>query len=383
MSYTDNERKEKLGCILRKIHDFTPSIGVDTNKVANYEIRKGFFEGESINRLIIYLRSSGCQWMLEDDNGGCAMCGHLAGTTRGRKISTSEYVLQLQDIISKIDFKEISMMCVYNAGSFFNDAEIEEEARVAIYKEIAKISEIRHIIFESRPKHITEEKMKSLTKYLVGKSIEIGMGLESSDEYVREICLNKGFVEQEFRTAVQTLKKYSVKSLAYVLLKPPFLTESMGIEDSIRTIQWAFTNGIDVVSLEPVSVQKNTLLYLMMKVGMYCPPYIWSVLKVIEGVHDYGLVRIGGFEYFPLPKEVTHNCDLCNDYFINVIEKYNETNNIEIVKEALDSDCEGCKDVWLSTLKREESVRDEIDRFLELISKDNGVIERVCAESCE
>ncbi len=83
MFYTDDERKKKLGVILRKIHHLIPPIDIDTYAIGDYEIRKGFLDGHEIKRLIVYLRATGCQWMLDDENGGCAMCGHLAGTTRG------------------------------------------------------------------------------------------------------------------------------------------------------------------------------------------------------------------------------------------------------------------------------------------------------------
>ena len=109
----------------------------------------------------------------------------------GRKITAEEYEKQFETIISQIDFKDIPMICVYNAGSFFNDNEISPEARKSIYDMINKISEIKHVIFESRPEHITEEKMQVLTNSIIGRRIEIGMGLESSNEYIRQMCLNK------------------------------------------------------------------------------------------------------------------------------------------------------------------------------------------------
>ena len=32
----------------------------------------------------------------------------------------------------------------------------------------------------------------------------------------------------------------------YVLLKPPFLTESEAIQDAIRSIDWAYDRGVDI-----------------------------------------------------------------------------------------------------------------------------------------
>ncbi len=367
MVYKDEERKRKLGKILQKIHHLIPPVDMDTYAVGDYEIRKGFLDGNEIKRLIVYLRSTGCQWMLDDENGGCAMCGHLAGTTRGRKITAEEYEKQFQTIIAQIDFSDIPMICVYNAGSFFNDNEISPEARKSIYDMINSIPQIKHVIFESRPEYITEDKLQVLTKSILGRRIEIGMGLESSDEYIRQMCLNKGFKLIEFQNAIKLLKKYDVKSLSYVLLKPPFLGESVAIDDSVNTITWAFEQGIDVISLEPISVQKNTLIHLLYSMGDYRPPWIWSVLKVMVQVHDMGLVRIGGFEFFPPPEVCTHNCSVCNEVCINAIEDYNATNDIKVIHDALDMDCINCKHKWLNELKDTVSIQEKIDSFIDKV----------------
>ena len=339
--------------------------------IGDYEIRKGFLDGHEIKRLIIYLRSTGCQWMLDDENGGCAMCGHLAGTTRGRKITALEYETQFKKIISDIDFSDIPMLCVYNAGSFFNDNEISPEARLSIYSMIDQIKEIKHVIFESRPEYLDEDKIQILLNSIHNCQIEIGMGLESSDEFIRQVCLNKGFKLNEFDNALQLLSKYNIKSLVYVLLKPPFLEEEYAIQDSVETIKWAFGRGADIVSLEPISVQKNTLIHLLYSIGDYRPPWIWSVLKVITQVHELGLVRIGGFEFFPPPEVCTHNCPVCNEYCINAIDQYNATNNINIIKDALGFDCTNCKAKWINSLTINNTPRDNIDVFLDKIDSIN------------
>jgi radical SAM enzyme (TIGR01210 family) len=365
----DLERKRQLGVILKEIHRNIPPIKIDTFAVGDYEVRKGFLKGEKINRLIIYLRSSGCQWMLDDENGGCAMCGHLAGTTQGKKITTDEYKAQFEKIISQFDYSEIPMVCVYNAGSFFNDNEVPADAKLYIYKRLNEIPEICHIIFESRPEYISEEKLDILKTTIPDKRIEIGIGLESSSEYIRQMCLNKGFKIDEFLGAIAMLKKAGVYSLSYVLQKPPFLSESIAIEDSINTIKWAFEHGVDVVSLEPVSVQKNTLIHLLYSIKEYRPPWIWSVLKVVSQVGQLGLVRIGGFEFFPPPAVCTHNCTMCNEVCVNAIEDYNASNDINIINSTLDINCSTCKEEWNKQLAERKSVETLIDEFISTFDK--------------
>ena len=359
----DVERKRELGIILKEIHRNIPSISIDTSKVGNHEIRKGFMGDSKLKRLIIYLRSSGCQWMLTDENGGCTMCGHLAGTTCGKAITAAEFQAQFESIISKYVYTSIPTVCVYNAGSFFNDNEVPAAAREYIFRRLDSISEIKHVIFESRPEHLTEDKIMAMRNLLPGKRIEIGIGLESSDEYIRQMCLNKGFRVTDFLMAITLLKRYGVYSIAYVIHKPPFVAESTAIYNSIRTIKWAFQNGVDVISLEPLSVQKNTLVHLLYSINAFRPPWVWSVLQVVSQTGNLGVVRIGGFEFFPPPAVCTHNCISCDEFCANSIERYNATSDLDIISAALAMQCT-CKFDWLQELKKEKPIKEAIDDFL-------------------
>jgi len=354
--------KNEFRKIIEKIHIEAPKLNINTEEIASYEVRGGILNKQSIKRIIIYLRSSGCQWML--DEGGCAMCGHYVGTTRGRKISSEDYIIQFKKIVSEIDFSETPMLCVYNAGSFLNDNEMPSKARIEIYKIINEIPEVKHVIFESRPEYVTEERVKELKTYLTKKEIEIGMGIESSNEFIRDVCLNKGFKLEEFKRSLKLLKENEISSLGYILLKPPFLNERDAIKDSVESIKWAFSLGVNVVSLEPVSIQKNTLISLLYDLKQYRPPWIWSVFQVLNEVKNIGQIRIGGFEFFPSPVFCTSNCPECNDMFLKYIEEYNRTNDPKVVDKAINTQC-SCKNKWIYEMEKDTTTIDgNIEMFL-------------------
>lgn len=360
----DVGRKRNIANILKAVHSIIPPTYVDTSTISNFEIRSGFHSGVKINRLIVYLRSSGCRWMLDDEFGGCTICGHIAGSTFGKKISDIEYINQFDEIISKFNFAEIPMVCVYNEGSLFNEDEMPSIAREHIFRRLNEISGINHVIFEARPEHLSQENLRVMRRLIPNKGIEIGIGLESSNEYVRQICLNKGFHARDFLKAVELLRIYGVNSLAYVSLKPPFLSERFAIDDSVRTIKWAFNHGINVVSLEPVSVQKFTLIHLLYKMNIYRPPWIWSVFTVVSQVGQLGLVRIGGGEFYPSPFIYTHNCPLCNEAGVNTIESYNSSNDMGVITSFFKDSCSNCKDEWSNQLNDESCIEDLIDTFI-------------------
>ena len=373
MSDREDLRRNKLGYIIKSIHRHIPRKQIDTRSVGNYEIRKGYLDGRKIKRLIIYMRSSGCQWMLED-NGGCAMCGHLAGSTLGVPIKAEDYIQQFDNIISQITFADIPMLCVYNAGSFFNDKEMPIEARMHIYNSINKLKQIKHVIFESRAEFIRDHDMHYLRENLPDKRLEIGIGLESSNEFIREVCLNKGLDLNNFLDSLKVMKRYDINSLAYIVLKPPFLDEKPAIEDAITSINWAFKNGVDVVSLEPVSVQYYTLIHLLYNMKLFRPPWLWSVFEVIKNTGTNGLIRIGGVEYFPPPSVSSHNCPSCNDFCVNAVEEYNTSNDLSIISNALKMECTTCKKIWEDSLQSISDVKDNIDNFLTTL--DSSLIEK-------
>ena len=365
----DLDLKERLKKVINDIHVKAPHLNINTTEIASYETRGGILNKQTIKRIIIYLRSSGCQWMI--DNGGCSMCGHFVGTTRGKKIDSKDYVEQFKKIVSEIDFTETPMLCVYNAGSFLNDNEMPDDARVEIYKIINTIDKVKRVIFESRPEYITEEKINELKEYIKDKEIEIGMGIETSNEFIRDICLNKGFKVDEFKRALKLLKENSIFSLGYILLKPPFINDKFAIEDSVNSIKWAFDNGIDIISLEPVSIQENTLISILHELNLYRTPRIWSVFEVLRRTSNIGTIRVGGFEFFPSPFLCTSNCEKCDSKFLKFIEEYNKTNSINVVNEALDTKCE-CKKEWLEDLENDNTeIKENINKFLEIYERRN------------
>jgi len=87
-------------------------------------------------------------------------------------------------------------------GSFFHSGELNKEVRSQIYKRIRDYAEGeakgKNVVFinESRIDHITEEKMKEMREG-VGDNviIDIGVGIESTDDLVRESIINKGLPE--------------------------------------------------------------------------------------------------------------------------------------------------------------------------------------------
>ncbi len=345
------DQKEKLKRRIITLNKETkrciPSKSFDLRSVAHSEIKVGCLNKKKIKRVIIILRSPGCERAVTD-GGGCTMCGHLAGALGGKEIPAETYIDQFLREFKAFDYSHFPMLCVYNSGSFLNEREVDPKARREILKIIATEKNIKVVILETRPEFITRELVNEIEKILSDKVVEIGVGLETKNDEIREYCVNKGFNTEQYLEKTKLIVDSKLHLLAYVLIKPPFLTEKEAIQDAIETARFAFQRGADVVSLEPVSIQDFTLVHYLHKGGVFDPPWLWSAIEVARDTASFGFVRIGGFEFMPIPKILTHNCPNCNAEVVSAIDRFNSTSDLS----SFDGlDCE-CKTRWRQELEQ-------------------------------
>jgi len=338
--------------------------GGDFFTPGHMDVGVGTIDGEPVERAIIILRGCGCQWSREED-GGCTMCGHFSGSTKGQPLPSHYLKEQFDRGIAAYDFAEYPMLCLYNGGSFFNDTELDPDLRRYMFKKISAIGHVKRLIIESRPEYISHEVLDEIEYLMPNVTTEIGVGLETKNDVIRELILNKGVTTDDLVRCGEKFKGRKTMMLAYVLVNPPFLTESEAIEDTVEAIKFAAAIGSSIVSLEAVSIQHLTLVAFLAEAGHYRTPWIWSMFEIIKRVSHLGLVvRLGGFEFFPLPKEFTSNCSTCNETMIKKIHRFNMTNDLNVVENLQCPD--HCELEWKEELKRTDP-RDFADRIIDTV----------------
>ena len=111
----------------------------------------------------------------------------------------------------------------------------------------------------------------------------------------------------------------------------------------IATAKMAVQSGSDIISLEPISLQSGTLVEYFYDKGLYSFPWGWDVIEVVRQIHELkALIRIGGFEFYPIPKAFVHNCVACNKKLYNAISEYNRVKSLSCFEEV---EC-NCKVEW-------------------------------------
>lgn len=339
--------------LMKRVRASMPPEQVSPDTAKMTEEWEGFFDGKSTRRVIIYLRSSGCAWAIkvgssqhEPFRPGCFDCSHsVAGTTRGIPISADSYVRQFKTAFEQVDFSRSPMLCLYNEGSFFNEHELPREARRYMLQVIAADRHIQGLILESLPEYLNNTVLQETRNLLGTKYLEIGIGLESANQLVRDFCVNKSYTLQQYEQAAKLVKRHA-NLLAYVLVKPSFLTEAEALADSSATVAYAFRTGADVVSIEPVNTGDYNLCGVLHRLGLYRVPWLWTVLEVAKIAHQYGEVRIGGSQFAPQYERYAHNCPRCTQPIREAIRSFNGTNEMFYLQGL---EC-SCLDEWQAEL---------------------------------
>lgn len=320
------------------------------NKAGHIGTGVGFIDGKPVERVIIILRGCGCGWS-QQAQGGCIMCGHYSASSKGRYIPSESLEKQFDGAMAEFDFRKYPMLCLYNGGSFLNESEIAAESRRYMLKKIASIPHIRRLIIESRPEYISSETLDEIERLLPHTTVEIGVGVETARDDIRELILNKGVTTRDLVEVGKKFRGRKTQLLAYVLLNPPFLNETEAIEDAISTIEFSLEIGAALVSIEAVSIQHLTVVSFLYEAGYYSPPWIWSIFEIVKRTAHLGITtRIGGFEFFPIPKEFTSNCSTCNEEMINRINEFNRTNDLKVIENLKCSS--RCDIKWQKELKK-------------------------------
>ena len=302
---------------------------------------------KTIQRLIIFLPGKGCEWFLK--SGGCAMCGFAEKAhSIGKFLSGKDLVRLTKIAILMTSSERQANIAIYNGGSFLNENEIPIDAQLRILHLLFQRLDVKEVFIESRAEFIIQKKIETIKKELNNKILTIGIGLEAQDDKIRNAYLRKGLSKKNYENAINLLRQNGARSLSYVFLKPIYLDEGKAIEEAIDTIKYAFRANSDEVALESAFIQKGTIMEKLYNENKFRPPWLWSIIKVIEKTRHLGLVRLGGFEDEPPPIAIPQNCLQCSKNVQEAMQKYRETYDLDNLKYL---DCQ-CKKEWLKLLKR-------------------------------
>lgn len=307
--------------------------------------------------IFVILPTPGCSWAL-GESGGCSMCSYIADCTL-EPIDSEKIVELFKKEIAKYR-EEIKSsnnntktfpiaIKIFASGSFLNPKEVPKDARDEILHILANIDEIKEIIVESRPEYVKSGNLDEIFSIIGDKLFEVSIGLESENDFIRESKINKGFSKYDFELSISKIinlkGKYNIKSKAYILVKPILTSEKEAIEDALNTAKYCERIGVDRVSFCPATIHKGTLIERFWREGAYTPPWIWSVVEIINEVRKNiaipSFMDTSGFG----SRRGPYNCKKCNKELKHIIIQSNLDQSL--IEEI---DCK-CKNQWISEVK--------------------------------
>jgi radical SAM enzyme (TIGR01210 family) len=304
---------------------------------------KELLDGRPIDSLVVILRTKGCSWHKQE---GCLMCGYHMDSDPS--IMDEDVLAQVKTAMEKLDGHEIIKM--YISGSFFNENEISDGLRRDILETIG--GKVKKLLVESRPEFISREVIEETLGFV--SKLEVAIGLESANDTVSKRCVNKGFTFEDYKKAAGIAKTSGASVRTYLLVKPPFLTEKEAIGDALESARKA-TPFSDVISFNPVNVQRGTFIEKLWTKAEYRPPWLWSVIEVLEGSKDLG-PRIVCGPSGGGTKRGAHNCGSCDRTILRAIDEFSIRNR----RDFKEIGCQ-CKELWQDILDLEFAMRTYAD----------------------
>jgi radical SAM enzyme (TIGR01210 family) len=191
---------------------------------------------------------------------------------------------------------------LYNSGSFFDTGSIPQKDYPAIAD---RLKSFETVLVESHPRFINDSCLQ-FAGLLGSERLEVAMGLETVHPDILPL-LNKKMTTADFRKAAGFLAGAGIAVRAFILLRPPFMTEKEGIVWAQRSIDFAFESGVECCSIIPTR-GGNGAMEVLAENGQFSKPEISSLETVLE----YGIGLGSGRVFSDLwDLELFSSCTRC------------------------------------------------------------------------
>ena len=317
-----------------------------TKPVTVYKTPEVLPDGTICNAATVILRTKGCAWWWKS---GCTFCGYFNDVRDD--VSESDMFMQWEDAKEKTNgFEDCKMVKIYTSGTFFEDRENPISWQELVLRETSEMG--KHLVIEAQAQMCTPEKIAWLAERHPGCTVAIG--LEAYDDTVLRFHVNKGFSIKQWHKAVEMLRENNLRVKTYLLFKPPFMSEYDALKHTTSWLKEVAPHS-DEDSVNPMNIQKNTIVDRLFRNREYRPPWLWSLVEMIvsaeEEISKHNCRVIVHPTAGGKPRGA-HNCKECDVAVISAIDRYCISGQVDELKTL---DC-SCKTRWESELKNDQSL---------------------------
>ena len=229
-------------------------------------------------------------------------------------ISQIDYVFDDPEVTRRRE--TIRKVIVSNNGSILDEETFSSTALMYLLVQLnLNLPNLALLSIETRVEYVDLAELLFLSRALAegdtSTQLEIAIGFEAFDDYIRNRIFNKGLSLKTFEDFLGKMASYGYRLKCYFMQKPvPGMTDAEAITDIQNAIdylsQMAAHYGIGInMHLNPTYVATGTILEEAFRKGEYAPPLLWDVaraawhakskpLSIFIGLFDEGLAVEGG-----------------------------------------------------------------------------------------
>ena len=296
------------------------------------------------NRCRVILTAHGCSV------GTCTMCPLPdEAVPENIAIETADWMAQIEKALDT--HKPIDILTLYHNGNFFSDKEVPPERRDAIYKRLAK-SSITQLVVESLPQFITAERISHAVNALrEDQRVEVAIGLQSMDPFLRETVLTSPCREPAMKEALKTLRSANYEAQVFLMYQMPFLTteESMlALETSVLELQTKY--HIDDPTICALRIAPATVVGDLHSRGELRLGSLWGLVEVLKTIREKSPTNRARVATSLLAQSTdksptTDACERCRAVLLPWIDQYNKGLAVPVGSADM---CGTCRDAALA-----------------------------------
>jgi radical SAM enzyme (TIGR01210 family) len=251
------------------------TIAIDARSTRkDMEVPDSYFTQVTATYAEIWFPSAGCPF---DALGHCTMCNY----GKGPEVSPEQMYTAVERAVEGLaPSTEIVWVSAFNT---LFEKEVPAEARRRIFEALAKTG-VKQVLTETHPASVRMAVISEVVKILGDCAFSVQLGVETMDEFVRYVCVNKPFNNAVLSRAVDTIHRAGGTVYANLLAGIPFLSEQEVVDDMAWSIEASIDLGCDSIVLFPNYVKENTVAALLAAAGRYEPPDLWTMRDIIAAI---------------------------------------------------------------------------------------------------
>ncbi len=373
LSTTDRQLRTKLTTINKEIRAERPPFATTENVVLRrYTTLAG--RPRRVGEMYqFWFRTRGCTF---DRAGQCSMCNYGVGPD----IDPHYIARALQWRMAGVP--EGQFIYVSPSGSLLDPREVPRELLSSVIREVARHKPVA-FAFETRPELCLPDVFDELKAELPSSTrVVVELGVESWNPDIRTMCQLKPTPQQAYERATALAGEYDFDVIANITLGGMGLSDAAAFADTVATVRGTRAAGFLTQIVFPLSAKAGTLLGWAHDQGLWAPPTLWMLVRVLEeclqGAPMNGPISDLDISWYnPNLEGVIQSrpdgCPRCRPLLIAVMEKFRLEPNMDTLRTALEwtgCDCLAQADRLLTPSSRDAEWKKELvaiaDRWDEL-----------------